>query len=223
MRGNGVPIEIRANGSGSRPLSYLEARRSPCMACDSSPCCRYLPLHSFRVTGLADIASEVRAIVSVAGLRPYQQGLALAKGVRRQLRLSPDCSTGGLEGLATLFGAPGYMTSADGPGQLLGFQACDEGVPTVVVGRGQGDAPVFALARGIGDHLAFGSRKAPISDIHSDRQAVGRAFAAEMLAPSEAVVAMIQDGQGIQRVARHFGTSTWVVRHQFGNNADRRH
>ncbi len=174
------------------------------------------------LAGLADVARDVRAAASLAGLKPYERGLALAKHVRRQLRLSPDRAVGGLEGLATLFGASDYSTSGEAPGQLLGFQSCEGNVPTVVVGAREGDGPVFVLARGIGDHLSFGDRKAPISDLYSDRQAVGRAFAAELLAPSEAVVAMIEEGRGMQRVARHFGTSTTVVRRQFENNAERR-
>jgi hypothetical protein len=41
------------------------------------------------------------------------------------------------------------------------------------------------MARAIGDYLVFGSREASIVDIYSDRQAVGRAFAAEFMAPAE--------------------------------------
>ena len=174
------------------------------------------------LAGLADVAREVRAAASLAGLRPYERGLALAKRVRRQLRLPPDRPVGGMQGLAALFGAPDYATSVEAPGQLLGFRATVGDAPTVVVGRRDGDAPVFVLARGIGDDLAFGDGAAPISDLYSDRQAVGRAFAAELLAPAEAVVAMIEEGRGLQRVARHFGTNTLVVRHQFGNNSVRR-
>jgi hypothetical protein len=36
-------------------LGFAEARVSPCATCDTSPCCRYLPLHTFPVKTLLDL------------------------------------------------------------------------------------------------------------------------------------------------------------------------
>lgn len=36
-------------------LSYLEAMASPCGACESAPCCRYLPLQTFTVTTFVEL------------------------------------------------------------------------------------------------------------------------------------------------------------------------
>lgn len=36
-------------------LTLADARRSPCLSCSTSPCCTHLPVHSFRMTTLADL------------------------------------------------------------------------------------------------------------------------------------------------------------------------
>ena len=75
------------------------------------------------------------------------------------------------------------------------------------------------MARGIGDYLVFGSREAPIADIYSDRQAVGRAFAAEFLAPAEGIIHMIDEEKAsLDIVAGHYGVVKEVVRRQYENN-----
>ena len=38
-----------------RSLSFQEAKASPCSTCDATPCCQYLPLQTFTVSGLADV------------------------------------------------------------------------------------------------------------------------------------------------------------------------
>ena len=75
------------------------------------------------------------------------------------------------------------------------------------------------MSRAIGDYSVFGSRDASIVDIYSDRQAVGRAFAAEFMAPAEGVVRMIEEeGTPIDMVAAHYGVIRKVVRWQYENN-----
>ena len=175
-----------------------------------------------RLVELDAIAAACRSGGDLAGLKPYARGLELAKRVRAGLRLAPDRPVGGLTGLATAAGAPDFRCSGPAPGDLLGFQNRLRDAPTAVVNGDGGDASSFLLARAIGDYLAFGSSEACIAEIYTDRQAVNRAFAAEMVAPSKAVVDMIDEGSSWKQVARHFGTSTAVVRHQFDNNADRR-
>jgi Zn-dependent peptidase ImmA (M78 family) len=75
------------------------------------------------------------------------------------------------------------------------------------------------VARAIGDYLVFGSREAPIADLYTDRQAVGRAFAAEFLAPARGVIHMIEDEQQpMVTVADHYGVDLEVVSRQYRNN-----
>lgn len=174
-----------------------------------------------RLVELDTIAAACRSSINTAGLRPYARGLELAKRVRAHLRLAADSSVGGLTGLADTAGAPDFECSGAAPGDLLGFQNRLRDAPSVVVNGDGGDSSSFLLGRAIGDYIAFECEEACISDIYTDRQAVNRAFAAELIAPSEAVVSMIDEGASRKQVALHFGTSQTVIRHQFENNADR--
>lgn len=47
-------VSITAKPRGAA-LSFAEARQSPCADCATSPCCRYLPLHSFSVRTLLEL------------------------------------------------------------------------------------------------------------------------------------------------------------------------
>jgi hypothetical protein len=89
----------------------------------------------------------------------------------------------------------------------------------VVSGDTQANAELFVLARSIGDYLHYRSAHASVADIYTDRQALGRAFAAELIAPATAVASMIEeDGLLENQVARHFGTTTMLISHQYENN-----
>jgi hypothetical protein len=75
------------------------------------------------------------------------------------------------------------------------------------------------MSRAVGDYLVFGSHEAPIANIYSDRQALGRAFAAELMAPAEGVVHMIDNEQlPVAAVANHYGVVTDVIIHQYENS-----
>lgn len=175
-----------------------------------------------RLTGVDALARECKQIEIGAFIKPHQRGIALAKRVRQLLRLNAVDPIGGLSGLAMLMGAPDYTSGGSTAlaGEIRGFRSDETGIPAVVIDGSYGVAPAtFLLARGIGDYIAFGGGRAPITDVYTDRQRLGRAFAAELIAPSEAVVAMINEGQPRQRVANHFGAMPKTINHQFENNA----
>jgi hypothetical protein len=80
------------------------------------------------------------------------------------------------------------------------------------------DSKIFALARGIGDYLMFGDTgPAPLTDTHSDRQAAGRAFAAEFLAPAVVLRELERNGWPEDEIAREFGVGEKVVEWQLKN------
>lgn len=77
---------------------------------------------------------------------------------------------------------------------------------------------LFLIARAIGDYAWFGSREAPITDRYTNRQALGRAFAAEFLAPAAGVIQMVEDEErSFGEVAAHYGVHAAVVQHQYDN------
>jgi DNA-binding transcriptional ArsR family regulator len=157
---------------------------------------------------------------AAAGSRPYYVGTERARDVRRQLKLSPDRPVGGIVGLATMFGGDSkFMLSPAGEELLRGHQGHSADVPVVVVKDEGPKSTAFLISRAIGDYSVFGSREASIVDIYSDRQAVGRAFAAEFMAPAEGVVRMAgEEGVALDTVAAHYGVNREVVRRQYENN-----
>ena len=77
----------------------------------------------------------------------------------------------------------------------------------------------FAFARAIGDVICFRhTRRSVINTLHNaDRQATGRAFAAEFLAPVEYVVDMVSEGRGVEEVSKILDVSPLLVSRQIEN------
>ena len=80
------------------------------------------------------------------------------------------------------------------------------------------------MARALGDYLA---RASPgpglLSSLSTDRQAQSRAFAAEFLAPADALRARLAGNSSVEPertddLAREFGVSSEVIRRQIENH-----
>lgn len=151
---------------------------------------------------------------------PWQIGTNRAREARTQIGLGPDRSVEGLGKLAHLFGGDHrFVSSSAGEELLRGFQARGDDVPVIVAKDEGPNSTAFLLSRAIGDYLVHGSREAPIANIYSDRQAIGRAFAAEFMAPAAGVIYMIdEEKKSSAAVAQHYGVGREVVRHQYENN-----
>jgi hypothetical protein len=78
---------------------------------------------------------------------------------------------------------------------------------------------LFAMARALGDAACFPDyRLAPINDLHNARrQAAGRAFAAEFLAPLDEIRSMLRDQHDLITIADAFAVSTNVIELQIEN------
>jgi hypothetical protein len=152
--------------------------------------------------------------------KPYLIGTERARNVRDKIGLAPDRAVGGISGLAQIFGGKDtFIVSAAGDEPIRGFLGHGDDVPVVVVRQEGPRNTTFLASRAIGDYLVYGSREAPIMDIYSDRQAVGRAFAAEFMAPASGVIHMIdEEGEPVSSVAAHYGVPREVILHQYENN-----
>ena len=77
----------------------------------------------------------------------------------------------------------------------------------------------FAFARAVGDAVCFrDTRRSVINDLHhAERQATGRAFAAEFLAPVESIVDMYEAGYDAEEIADEFDVSSYVIEDQMRN------
>jgi hypothetical protein len=151
---------------------------------------------------------------------PWRIGKDRALEARRQIGLAQDRPVGGLSGISRMFGGDGkFAPSSAGEEALRGFQGFTNDAPVVVVKDEGPRSTAFLMSRGVGDYLVYGSREAPIANIYSDRQAVGRAFAAEFMAPAQSVVHMIDEEQiPFATVANHYGVEREVIIHQYENS-----
>ena len=77
----------------------------------------------------------------------------------------------------------------------------------------------FAFARAVGDAVCFrDTRRSVINDLHhAERQATGRGFAAEFLAPVESIVDMYEAGYDAEEIADEFNVSSYVIEDQMRN------
>lgn len=170
-------------------------------------------------SAIAALGDKVSGLAT-SGLKPWQKGTAAAKALREHLQLGVEGSVGGAEDLARLCGAESFVLHDIGSQEILAFQEIVQDAPAVLVQKEWGAlSSAFFLARAVGDYLVFQSRKSCVASKYTDRQAVGRAFAAEFMAPAEGVVSMIdEDERSMTAVAKHYAVSVDVVRHQYQNN-----
>jgi DNA-binding transcriptional ArsR family regulator len=174
-----------------------------------------------RLPRLPELRKECLLLANMEANRPYKIAISLAKAVRKKIGLACDTAFGGLNGLAKQMGADeGISLSSDPPGSLLAFQGLNNGEPILLTSDRGPVGSTFVMARAIGDYIAYGSRKSCVTELYTERQALGRAFAAELLAPSEAIISMVhKEDKPMNAIARHFGVGTEVVRRQYDNNS----
>jgi hypothetical protein len=157
---------------------------------------------------------------TLSSAEAWRVGKDRARVARVQIGLSPDRPVGGLTGIARLFGGNDKFTSSSaGEEALRGFQGFANNMPVVVIKDEGPRRTAFLMSRAVGDYLVHGSHGAPIANIYSDRQAIGRAFAAEFMAPASGVVHMIDnEQQSAATVANHYGVERNVIIHQYENS-----
>ena len=185
-----------------------------------------IPLQRF--TSLRD---EVIHLVTPQGQnRPWGVGYSLAREVRAQLGLDGTP----LSSWPSLSRALGEPRLADGrlsrsrafyrAVRLDGVVTSDDdGLPAFAFRPGGGSPTCrFRLCRGLAELLLRPRSDALLTTARSNRQQLGRAFAAEFLAPSaglqECVHYYVLDEEEVAELAERFGVSPWVIEHQIENH-----
>jgi hypothetical protein len=180
---------------------------------------------AYRLAKLRSIVDEVERGVP---LRPGEAAWSIAyrraRAVRQVLGLRLDSRFPSFRHLASLMGgAKNYnlAPAVDGISALRREAFGDIHVHIRNHGQFEGSAAahLFALARAIGDAACFPEAQAsPINRLpNAYRQAAGRAFAAEFLAPIDEIRSMQEDERDEYSIANEFGVSTMVVQHQVEN------
>jgi hypothetical protein len=200
-----APGEIRAD------LDWLEANRERLA-------------ESGRLADLASLADEIRLDPEItrADAAPWQRGTRAARAVRKALQIDPEHRFDSAADIAGRLGNDAFEPSPQRSKNLRAVRLLGEHGAAVVVARQHvPTSTTFALGRAIGDIILFGEHgPAPITDRYTYRQAVGRAFAAELLAPAAAVVPMHADGWDEDELASHWRVSRQVITNQIKNNPD---
>ena len=165
-------------------------------------------------------AVQKRLVANGGEERPWQVGYLAAAVCRHEINLSATRALRQPSEIASLFGADQFEVH---PNRVNGLRAEVNGAaeyPRVVVaGSGHPSSLNFATMRAIGDYLIYRSHgRAPVNDTHSYRQAVGRAFAAEMLAPAEIIIQMRDAGMGVEEIAAERNVSETAVIHHLENH-----
>jgi hypothetical protein len=180
-----------------------------------------------RLAELRPIVDKIEAqIPSHLGAPAWAEGYRRARAMRQVLGLEQSYKLSSYGELASLLGGDGEFSLAP---EVDGIQALRHEEPDGIYVhlRDHGDhrrvsaTHLFAFTRAVGDAVCFSGREtAPINRlIRAYRQAAGRAFAAEFLAPIDEINSMREDSFDEYSIAHHFGVSTQVIAHQIENES----
>lgn len=162
-----------------------------------------------------------------ASRKPAERGWATGYRAARAFREVMDIPAGerltSLSDVAGRLGRSSFTCTAGVPGIAALVCRGDDEVRIHVRERGSAgwarQAESFAFARAIGDVVCFGdARRSIVNRLHqAERQAAGRAFAAEFLAPVESVIGMFESGLDDDEIAGSFNVSPQVIARQIEN------
>ena len=161
--------------------------------------------------------------------KPWAAGYALARHVRQEFDLDgvPLSTTADLA--RALGEEPDEVTTVTQPrnfgaaGLVDGVVTRDDdGLPAFAVRSGRESARRFHFCRALAEVLESPNSDALVTQARSDRQQRSRAFAAEFLAPVDALRARVRrstlDEDGVDELAAEFGVSPWLIAHQVRNH-----
>jgi len=149
----------------------------------------------------------------------WAAGYRRARKMRDVLGLKQSDRVSSFRALAQLLGARAYDLAPKVDGINALRRETSNGIDVHVRNHGNPQGHLFALARGVGDSVCFPEPEtAPINRLrHAYRQAAGRAFAAEFLAPIEEIRSMLEDERDEYSIASEFGVSPALIEHQIEN------
>lgn len=143
---------------------------------------------------------------------PQVLGYRLARELRSAVGVSHGERLGSVAEIAKKLGSTGFKCTQELPGLGAVINRGDDVWIHLPTEENDLDT-CYNFARAIGDVVCFpdDSWSVVSSSYGSDRQATGRAFAAEFLAPSEEVWGMRDDGWGVYDISREMKVPSFVV------------
>lgn len=178
----------------------------------------------YRVPELEDVVRDTMNASAQDRRDAWVTGYRRARAMRRVLRVGQAQRFASFRDIAKLLGAGSNYNLAP---RVDGIRALRSQRPDgqQIHLRNHGDSAeaqaqhLFAMARTLGDAACFPDHGlAPINDLHNAyRQAAGRAFAAEFLAPVDEIRSMLRDQHDLMTIADAFAVSTSVIELQIEN------
>lgn len=183
------------------------------------------PKYKSAVPALRDFVTKAESLAPSKLAEPsWALGYRRARAMRKVMGLSEGNRFGSLKRLAKLFGASDSYSPSDAVNGIRAVrQDHDDQIFIHLRNHGkaapQARSEVFSFARAIGDAACFpNSGRSSINELHSAyRQASGRAFAAEFLAPIEEIKSMQKDGRDRISIEEDFSVSANVIERQIEN------
>ena len=177
------------------------------------------PPSKSRLPMIEEVRGDAPDRPAAAGEKPWARGYRCAREARRLLGAEQSGRFRSVAALARRLGAPGFASAPPVPG-LRALVDSRDGETRVHLRRTRDVAGnLFALARAVGDAVANPpARRSAVNDLRqASRQACGRAFADEFLAPVEEILSMREDGHDVHAIADEFGVMAEMVARQEEN------
>ena len=182
------------------------------------------PRGASRLPDLPDVAERFRHLVGTSSHeRSWAAGYRAAQALRAEIMANPGERLTSTQAIAKKLGAETFITTPAVPG-ILALVARNDGDIHIHLRDHEADgwtlqSQNFAFARAIGDAVCFpDTSRSVVNELRdAERQAAGRAFAAEFLAPVQSVLDMADSGCDDYEIAGSFRVSPLVVEHQIEN------
>ena len=180
------------------------------------------PRYKSRLPGIETLWAAAPGDSGAGKRKPWEAGYRWAREARRMLNAGQSERFRSVTVLARRLGAPGFEAAPLAPEVSALVETVDDEARVHLRRLENQPARLFAFARAIGDAVANPpTRRSAVNSLrHASRQACGRAFAAEFLAPIDEILSMRNDGLDTDAVADEFGVSAELVERQ-EENADR--
>ena len=182
------------------------------------------PRTQARLPDIDDVAGRIRGRARrKARERSWAVGYRAARAFRDVLDIPSSERLNSPADIASRLGSQSFECAPGVAGVSALVCREDDGVRVHVRRRGASDwgryAENFAFARAVGDVVCFSdTRRSVVNNLHrAERQAVGRAFAAEFLAPVESVLDRMNGGCDVDEVSDSFNVSPAVIDRQIEN------
>lgn len=173
-----------------------------------------------RLPGLQEAADQLRrAAQRHQGERVWAASYRAARAFREAMEMGEDIIHQSPFTVAARLGSNNFQPMDNLPGVDAVVSRSENDVHVYLGKFGSPATGNFSFARAIGSAICFPDSQLSVVNelLGAERQAAGRAFAAEFLAPIEMVMDMHSDGVDINDISREFNVSPTVIGLQMEN------